>query len=60
MWLPIEYEWEDTGTAGVGTTDSVAAGAWRLCTDLATQVEVIIMGAGAVTWFPLLCTDVSA
>ena len=53
-------EGEDAGAAGVGTTDSVAAGAWRLCTDLATQVEVIIMGAGSITGFPLLCTDVSA
>ena len=53
-------EGEDTGTAGVRTTDSVAAGAGRLCTDLSTEVEVIIMGAGSITGFPLLCTDVSA
>ena len=50
----IEHKWEDTRTAGVRTTDCVAAGAGRLCTDLSTQVEVIIMGAGAVTGFPLL------
>ena len=56
MWLPIEYEWEDTGTAGVGTTNCVTAGAGRLCTDIPTEVEVIIMGAGAVAGFPFLCT----
>ena len=32
----------------------MAAGAGRLCADVSTQVEVIIMGAGAVTGFPLL------
>ena len=32
----------------------MAAGARRLCTDVSTQVEVIIMGAGAITRFPLL------
>ena len=31
----------------------MTAGAGRLCTDVSTQVEVI-MGAGSVTWFPLL------
>ena len=50
------YEGEGTGTAGVRSTDCVAAGAWRLCTDVSTQVEVIIMGAGAVTWLPFLNT----
>ena len=53
------YKGENAGNAGVGTTDCLAAGAWRLCTDLATQVEVIIMGACIITRFPLLCTDVS-
>ena len=32
----------------------MAAGAGRLCTDVSTQVEVIIMGAGAVAGLPLL------
>ena len=32
----------------------MAAGAGRLCADVSTQVEVIIMGAGAITRFPLL------
>ena len=48
------YEGEGTGTAGVRSTDCVAAGAWRLCTDVSAQVQVIIMGAGAITRFPLL------
>ena len=43
--LALVSEGEDAGTAGVGTTNSVAAGAGRLCTDVSTQVEVIIMGA---------------
>ena len=37
----------------------MAAGAGRLCTDVSTQVEVIIMGAGAVTRFPLLQADLT-
>ena len=31
----------------------MAAGAGRLCADVSTQVEVIIMGAEAITRFPL-------
>ena len=58
--LILEYEGEDTGTAGVRTRHSVAAGAGRLCTDVSTQVEVIIMGAGSITRFPLLNTDIAA
>ena len=55
MSLPtIICEGEDAGAAGVGTTNCVAAGAGRLCTDVFTEVEVIIMGAGAITRFPLL------
>ena len=46
------YEGEGTGTAGVRSTDCVAAGAGRLCTDVSTEVEVIIMGAGSITGFP--------
>ena len=34
--LSFEYKWEDAGTASVGTTDCVAAGAGRLCTDVST------------------------
>ena len=56
MGFSKEFEWEDAGTAGVRTTDCVAAGAWRLCTNVSTEVEVIIVGAGAVTRFPLLQT----
>ena len=52
MCLSIVYEGKDTGAAGIGTTDCVAAGARRLCADVSTQVEVIIMGAGAVARFP--------
>ena len=54
MGLSIKYEWEDAGTASVRSRHSVAAGAGRLCADVSTQVEVIIMGAGSVAWFPLL------
>ena len=51
----IEYEGEDAGTARVPSRHSVAAGAGRLCADVSTKVEVIIMGAGSViTRFPLL------
>ena len=50
----IVDEREDAGSAGVRSRHSVAAGAGRLCTDVSTEVEVIIMGAGAVTGFPLL------
>ena len=53
-------EGENTGTANVGTTDSVAAGAGRLCTDVSTKVEVIIMRAGSITGFPLLQADLPA
>ena len=56
MRLPISYEGEDAGTAGVRTIHSVAAGAGRLCTDVPTEVEVIIIRAGAITRFPLLQT----
>ena len=34
----------------------MAAGAGRLCTDLTTEVEVIVMEAGSITGFPLLNT----
>ena len=53
----IKYEGEDAGTACNRSRHSVAAGAGRLCTDVPAQVEVIIMGAGAVTRFPLLNAD---
>ena len=52
----IEHKWEDTWTAGVRPRHGVAAGTGRLCTDVSTQVEVITIGAGAVTRFPLLNT----
>ena len=54
------YEGEDAGTAGVRTTDCVAAGAWRLCTDVPTEVEVIIIRAGSITRIPLLQADLPA
>ena len=54
MRLSIEYEGEDAGTAGVRTTDCMAAGAGRLCADVSTQVEVIIIKAGSIAGFPLL------
>ena len=59
MGFSKEFEGEDAGTASVRTTDSVAAGAGRLCADVSTEVEVIIMGAGAITRFPLLNTDIA-
>ena len=54
MSLSIEHEGEDAGTAGVRSRHCVAAGAGRLCTDVSTQVEVIIMGANPITRFPHL------
>ena len=53
------YEGEDAGNVDVRTTDCVAAGAGRLCADLVTEVEVIIMGAHSITMFPLLNTDLT-
>ena len=43
-------------TACVGPTNCEAAGAGRLCTDVSTQVEIIILGAAPITRFPLLQT----
>ena len=54
------YEGEGTGTASVRSRHSVAAGAGRLCTDVSTQVEVIIMGADPITRSPLLKAFFSA
>ena len=50
----LPYEGEDAGTAGDRSRHSVAAGAWRLCADVSTKVEVIIIGADPITRFPLL------
>ena len=55
---PVD-EGEDAGTAGVRSRHSVAAGAGRLCADVSTQVEVIIIGADPITRFPLLNTDMT-
>ena len=52
--LSSYYEGEDARTAGVRSRHGVAAGARRLCADVSAQVEVIIMGAGPITRFPLL------
>ena len=60
MNLSTPYKGEDAGTAGVRTIHSVAAGAGRLCADVSAQVEVVIMGAEAVTRFPLLHAVLSA
>ena len=54
------YEGEDAGTARVRSRHSVAAGAWRLCTDVSAQVQVIIMGADPITRSPLLKAFFSA
>ena len=56
MSLSIEYEGEHALTACVRTTNCVAAGAWRLCADVSTQVETIIMGAVSIAGLPLLNT----
>ena len=48
------YEGEDAGTADVRSRNGVAAGAGRLCANVSAQVEGVIMGAGALTMFPLL------
>ena len=60
MNCTLIYEWENTWSAGVGATDCVAAGAGRLCTDVPTKVEVIIMGTVSITRFPLLQADLPA
>ena len=49
----IEYKGEDAGTAGVRSRHSVAAGAGRLCADVSTKFEAIIMEASFITRLPL-------
>ena len=52
MGLIIEDKGENAGTANVRSRHSMAAGAGRLCADVSAQVEVIIMRADSITWFP--------